>query len=496
MPERQTKATQERHERMLLELLKLPGNDHCADCKSKNPRWASYSLGIFLCIRCAGLHRKMGTHISRVKSVTMDQWTLEQIDMIRKAGGNDNVNSKVNPHPDRHPLPISDDDGDRAMERHVRNKWEKRAFVDQPQPSMPPRPQTTLQPPQNVPKRSSSVPVLVKDTDEYPQALARLHEMGYKDDVRNRQVLRHTQGRIEAAVDILSRLPGAQRPATPQYLTDEQKMMRLNDLGYTDIPENRDALRRSGGNLEVAINILATARKPQPAEPSKPEPLSAFSSTPSTQEPAGRAQSVNERQSHKLSGGKTGDLLGLDDNKPTSNPFHISTPPVQQTPPIQQQQQSYFTTNTSNPFGITNSPSPNAMQVPFPTGVSNGFNHPQLTGYQSSPSMSPMQAGSNPFSQMNHNNSPAFTLPQRSFTAPEFPTLSQPQQQPQQQSPFAMASSLQIPQQQQQPPAMASPFGVPSQPTGFQMNAFSMANTNSAPAAGNPWASNTATNFF
>lgn len=103
MPERQSKATQGRHERMLLELLKLPGNDRCADCKAKSkstcrsmvsyrllthppldPRWASYSLGIFLCIRCAGLHRKMGTHISRVKSVTMDEWSLEQIDVRMK----------------------------------------------------------------------------------------------------------------------------------------------------------------------------------------------------------------------------------------------------------------------------------------------------------------------------------------------------------------------------------------------------------------------------
>lgn len=33
--------------------------------------------------------------------------------MIRKNGGNDKVNSIVNPHPDRHPLPIGDDDDDR-----------------------------------------------------------------------------------------------------------------------------------------------------------------------------------------------------------------------------------------------------------------------------------------------------------------------------------------------------------------------------------------------
>ncbi|KAL0074117.1 hypothetical protein J3Q64DRAFT_1638089 [Phycomyces blakesleeanus] len=79
MREKQSKAMQDRHERILEELLKKAGNERCADCQSRNPRWASYSLKVFLCIRCASLHRKMGTHISKVKSVTMDQWSLEQI---------------------------------------------------------------------------------------------------------------------------------------------------------------------------------------------------------------------------------------------------------------------------------------------------------------------------------------------------------------------------------------------------------------------------------
>ncbi|PHZ10184.1 Arf GTPase activating protein [Rhizopus microsporus ATCC 52813] len=87
MTERQSKTTQERHERILNELVKMPGNDLCADCGTKNPRWASYSLGVFLCIRCAGIHRKMGTHISKIKSITMDQWTVEQID-VRDTKGN------------------------------------------------------------------------------------------------------------------------------------------------------------------------------------------------------------------------------------------------------------------------------------------------------------------------------------------------------------------------------------------------------------------------
>jgi len=43
------------------------------------PRWASWNLGIFLCIRCAGIHRNLGVHISKVKSVNLDSWTAEQV---------------------------------------------------------------------------------------------------------------------------------------------------------------------------------------------------------------------------------------------------------------------------------------------------------------------------------------------------------------------------------------------------------------------------------
>ncbi|KAL8685705.1 MAG: hypothetical protein Q9218_007590 [Villophora microphyllina] len=37
-------------------LLKLEGNKSCADCKrNKHPRWASWNLGIFVCIRYESL---------------------------------------------------------------------------------------------------------------------------------------------------------------------------------------------------------------------------------------------------------------------------------------------------------------------------------------------------------------------------------------------------------------------------------------------------------
>lgn len=38
-------------------------------------------LGVFLCMRCATIHRKLGTHISKVKSLSMDSWSNEQVDV-------------------------------------------------------------------------------------------------------------------------------------------------------------------------------------------------------------------------------------------------------------------------------------------------------------------------------------------------------------------------------------------------------------------------------
>jgi stromal membrane-associated protein len=55
------------HTKILKELMAKPENKTCADCRKKDPRWASWNLGIFICIQCSGIHRSMGTHISRGK---------------------------------------------------------------------------------------------------------------------------------------------------------------------------------------------------------------------------------------------------------------------------------------------------------------------------------------------------------------------------------------------------------------------------------------------
>lgn len=53
-----------------------------------DPEWASYNLGIFICTRCAAIHRGLGAHISKVKHVKLDCWEDSQLERMKEVGNN------------------------------------------------------------------------------------------------------------------------------------------------------------------------------------------------------------------------------------------------------------------------------------------------------------------------------------------------------------------------------------------------------------------------
>ncbi|CAJ0763874.1 24531_t:CDS:10, partial [Entrophospora sp. SA101] len=61
------------------------------NCRTSDPQWASTNYGILLCIECSGVHRSLGVHISKVRSLMLDKWEQESIDIMLKLG-----NSKIN----------------------------------------------------------------------------------------------------------------------------------------------------------------------------------------------------------------------------------------------------------------------------------------------------------------------------------------------------------------------------------------------------------------
>ena len=72
--------------RNAMQLLEISGNEVCADCNAEGPQWASINFGVTLCIECSGIHRGLGVHVSKVRSITLDTWEPEILKVMAELG--------------------------------------------------------------------------------------------------------------------------------------------------------------------------------------------------------------------------------------------------------------------------------------------------------------------------------------------------------------------------------------------------------------------------
>jgi Arf-GAP/SH3 domain/ANK repeat/PH domain-containing protein len=65
------------------------GNCWCAECGSSNKvEWVSLNLAIIVCIECSGIHRSLGTHVSKIRSLTLDttSFTPDIVELLLLVG--------------------------------------------------------------------------------------------------------------------------------------------------------------------------------------------------------------------------------------------------------------------------------------------------------------------------------------------------------------------------------------------------------------------------
>ncbi|KAL1023344.1 hypothetical protein UPYG_G00039510 [Umbra pygmaea] len=119
-------------ESALQRVIVIEGNACCCDCGQPDPRWASINLGITLCIQCSGIHRSLGVHFSKVRSLTLDSWEPELLKLMCELG-NGVINQIYEARREelgvRKPMPS---DPRQEIEAYIRAKYVDHLFVRRP----------------------------------------------------------------------------------------------------------------------------------------------------------------------------------------------------------------------------------------------------------------------------------------------------------------------------------------------------------------------------
>lgn len=127
------------------------GNRFCADCGSESKvDWVSLNLGILICIDCSGIHRSLGTHVSKVRSIPLDPSAFNQdvveilltignrvSNMIWEARLSPVSNSSTSELPESLPQKPGSHSNREARLRFITAKYSDRAFVLTPDGQVP-----------------------------------------------------------------------------------------------------------------------------------------------------------------------------------------------------------------------------------------------------------------------------------------------------------------------------------------------------------------------
>ena len=433
-------------------------------------------------MRCASLHRKLGTHISKVKSLSMDTWSTEQVEAMKR-NGNTTVNKTFNPKNVRPDMPLDADEVDSAMERFIRKKYQDRS-LSSGKPTPPSHSDVGLirslddspPPPPLPPKKgkffgfglratSSGYPLSKHDKKSLPaqpvfentsrpssdgqnhssgkveagkkvpdadvaEKLITLREMGFLDDKRNLSVLRGLNGNLERTVESLVKLGHTQNPSSRDATLVESAIQAPSSSHLSDAATNASAApsQISNNPFDQLSNTTSIGPSFGPPQQQRQPPVS--NNGPDSQSPTlySPYSAVYNQQTPAQTLEQS--LQGMYISQPLfpnstggypSHPQHYNDPRLQHsmTPPVQA---------TPNQYGYAISPT-----------TINGNSNPFFQSIESSQTML-----NNPYAPV-IQNAPPMTPSTNPFLNP--PPLPTPNQQPSQQP--SSSSNL------------SNPFGLP-----------------------------------
>jgi len=264
---------------------------------------------VFVCIRCSGIHRGMGTHISRVKSVDLDSWTDEQLQSILSWG-----NARANKYWEAK-LAAGHVPSEAKIENFIHTKYElKRWVMDGP-----------------IPDPAS---LDVAGDDDVPLSIVKEKQtIDRKETIRKASVGKSAAPqadligadpvplRASASGPTANKIPPKAEPAPPKATSTKDSLLGLDFLGTEPAAPPRPASTSSAQGLggqsrpdlkQSILSLYATAPKPQVQAQASHAPSGSFGGLVS---PA-----VPQAQQQPLAGG------GLVDAFSTLS--FASTPPV------------------------------------------------------------------------------------------------------------------------------------------------------------------------
>ncbi|XP_047072294.1 probable ADP-ribosylation factor GTPase-activating protein AGD14 [Lolium rigidum] len=147
-----SRKEEERNERIVRGLLKLPPNRRCINCNGIGPQYVCTSFWTFICISCSGIHREF-TH--RVKSVSMSKFTAQEVEALQK-GGNQRARESFLKNFDTQQMQLPDSSNFNSLREFIRVVYVERRYAGVRSSDKPPRDNKQIQKPHEEEHRRSS----------------------------------------------------------------------------------------------------------------------------------------------------------------------------------------------------------------------------------------------------------------------------------------------------------------------------------------------------